>query len=228
VTGGAATATAAEALRAVREADTALAALGPAPLPLPLGELAPVVAGTVSALDRADWWLPSLRERAGAVVRGVPVERLIDGLAGARPYRVVPAGGSPALRALVAVGLALGERARAAGGERGQQFVAVHLGIGSASDGALYEALNLAALFKPDVAFVVSVHPLTGDAPLGRQLAASPAALARAFGIDAVEVDGSDAAAVSAAVAAARSAGGPHVVVAALPQPQAEAAGSQG
>jgi pyruvate dehydrogenase E1 component alpha subunit len=142
------------------------------------------------------------------VLRGVPIERLADGFAGARPYKVAAPGGSPALRALVAVGLAEVDHERAA---------LVHLGIGSAADGAFHEALNLAALLRPTVLFVVAVHPLDGkDAPLGRQLAADPAALAKAFGIATTSVDASDAKAVHAAVKAARKAGGPHLIAARL------------
>ena len=168
-------------LERVREADAQLQASNPTPYPLPVGERLPVVAGTVAALESRDWWVPGLRERAGAVVRDVPLDRLVDGHAGARPYRVAPPGASGALRALYAVGLA------AAGPDR---CVAVHLGIGSTSDGAFHEALNLAAMFQAPVIFVISVHPLDGDAPLGRQLAASPAKLAAAFGISVTEVDG--------------------------------------
>lgn len=197
-----------EAVAAVRAADTALLALSPTPFPLPIGELAPVVAGAVSALGKGDWWVPSMRERVGAVLRGTPVERLIDGVAGARPFKVAPPGTSPALRALTAVGLAHGSGA----------VTLVHLGVGSASDGALHEALNLAALLRPNVIFLVSVHALGGDAPLGPQLAASPAGLARAFGIPSSIADATDPSAVHAAVAAARAAGGPHLVEAQLHQ----------
>jgi TPP-dependent pyruvate/acetoin dehydrogenase alpha subunit len=201
------------ALEAVRAADVSLNALDPKPFPLPVGELAPVVAGAVSALRAEDWWVPSLRERVGAVVRNVPVERLVDGRRGAKPYRVAPSSAAPALRALVAVGLALADR---------QRYALVHLGIGSASDGALYEALNLAALHSANVLFVVSVHPLGDGAPLGRQLAARPSALAAAFGIPATTVH-ADAAAVHAAVKAAREATGPHLIEVTLPSRSEEA-----
>lgn len=203
--------TADEALAAVLEADAQLQGRDPTPFPLPIGELAPVVAGALTAIERSDWWLPSLRERVGAVLRGVPVDRLVDGLAGAQPFKVVSAGGSPALRALLAVGIAHAERADP------DRWVLVHLGIGSASDGAYHEALNLASLLRPNVIFVVSVHPLDGDdAPLGAQLGTSPAAIARSYEIDAVAVDGTDPAAVAAAVGAAREEPGPHVIEAAL------------
>ena len=197
----------AAALSQISEADQALLASGPTPLPLPIGRLAPTVAGTVTALSKADWWVPGLRERVGAVLRGVPVERLVDGMAGARPYKVAPPDGSPALRALSAVGLALANPER---------FAAVHLGIGSVGDGAFTEALNLAALAQANVIFVVAVDPLGEDAPVGPQTAASPEGLAAAYGIPHTVVDGTDAAAVNAAVRAALDATGPHLIAARL------------
>lgn len=197
----------ATAIDRLREADAALNAQGPQPFPLPVGGLEAVVAGAVTALGRGDWWVPGLRERVGAVLRDVPLDRLVDGLAGAKPYKVAPPTPSPALRALHAVGLALADRERTA---------LVHLGIGSAADGSFHEALNLAALLRPNVIFLVAVHPLGDGAPIGPQLAASPAKLAEAFGISAVVVDGSAAKDVHAAVAKAKQAGGPALIEARL------------
>ena len=149
--------------------------------------------------------MPGLRERVGAVLRDVPVERLVDGLSGARPYRVAPPTPSPALRALHAVGLALA-------GNR----VVVHLGVGSAADGAFHEALNLAALRSANVVFLLAVMPLDEAAPVATQLAADPAALGAAFGIPTTTVSGSSVGAVRSAVATALEAGGPHLIVATL------------
>lgn len=188
-------------------ADAWLAAHAP-PFPVPLGDHAVVVEGALAGLGKGDWWVPGLRERAGAVLRGLPVERVRDPWAGSRPYKVAPALPSPAGRALAAVGLALADRDKAA---------LVHLGVGSASDGAFHEALNLAALHRPTVVFLVTVHPLDGRAPLGRQLAPGLQALAAAFGLGHAAVDATDAAAVTAGVRAARDARGPHLVEARLP-----------
>lgn len=194
-----------EAVDRLRAADAELAGRSPTPFPLPVVGLEAVVAGTVTALERGDWWLPGLRERVGGVLRDTPLDRLVDGRAGARPYKIAPPDTSPALRALHAVGLAAAGHA-----------AVVHLGVGSVSDGAFHEALNLAALRNADVVFVVAVHPLEGEAPLGPQVATSPAALARAFGLGVHEVDGTDVTAVHDAVRAARRAGGPHLVEARL------------
>lgn len=193
----------ADAVARLKQADFELSARHPSPFPLPVVGLDAVVAGTILALDRGDWWFPGLRERVGAVLRDTPLDRLVEGRAGARPYRVSPADTTPALRALVAVGAAAADRSRAA---------AVHLGIGSCSDGAFHEALNLAALLRPHVIFVVAALPLGEDAPLGPQLATTPAKLAEAFGIPSESVDGHDVSAVHATVRRAREAGGPRMV----------------
>lgn len=191
-----------EAVARVREAEVALAEAGPTPFPVPVSGLEAVVAGTLTALSAEDWWVPGLRERVGAALREVPVARLVDGLAGAPAARVAPPSPAPALRALTAVGLALA----------GPGVAAVHLGVGSVADGALSEALNLAALTAAPVIFVVAVQPLGDGAPIGPQAAVDPVDLARAHGLAAVAVDGRDADAVHAAVAAARAARAPTLV----------------
>lgn len=195
----------ATAVERVRQASDALSAQS-TPFPVPIGSLAPLVAGTVSALERTDWWVPGLRERAGAVLRDVSPERLADGLAGARPYKIAPPSASPALRALTATGLALAQS---------EGITVVHLGIGSVSDGAFHEALNLAALTSAPIVFVVAVQQLDDGAPLGPQSAASPLDLAAAYGLSTTEVDGSDASAVLSAVRDARDAT-PHLLCANL------------
>jgi TPP-dependent pyruvate/acetoin dehydrogenase alpha subunit len=63
---------------------------------------------------------------------------------------------------------------------------------------------------------VVAVHPLGDDAPLGPQLAASPAALGKAFGLHTASVDGNSASAVHKAVLAARDQTGPTLIEATL------------
>ncbi|MFT4624051.1 MAG: 2-oxoisovalerate dehydrogenase E1 component alpha subunit [Myxococcota bacterium] len=201
----------AAALATLHTADAALQAAGPTPFPVPLGSHAPLVAGAVSALGRGDWWAPGLRERAGAVLRGASVERLVDAREGARPYRVLPSGPDPALRALQTVGLAMADPERCA---------LAHVGTGALGDGRWHEALNLAGLYRANVIFVLALHPLGAGAPLGAQSAAKPSELARCHGLTVHEVDGADAQAVHDAVRAARDARGPHLVVARLAAPR--------
>lgn len=195
------------ALTTLAAAEAALAALVPPEARLPLGPLAPVVAGVFSGLSKSDWVFCGPRARVGAVLRGCPVERLANPAAGARPYKLAPASWSPGARALHAVGAALAEDA----------FVACVLGDASVAAGAFTEALNAAALTGARVLFIVPLHRFAGDgAPVGPQSAAGPLALARAFGLDALEAAPTEDA-VRDAVRAARDAGRAAVLAVPLP-----------
>ena len=193
-----------ELVQTLQDADAQLNGLDPIPFPLPLGRRAAAVAGAWTGVEATDWVLPGLRERVGAVVRGCSVERLVDGHAGARPYKVAPVSASPAARALHACGLAMADRERA---------VLCFLGEGSASYGELHEALNLAALHKLRVLFVVLREDLAAEgSPLAPQLSAKLVELAQAHGVQARGVDGGNAAQVRAAVSEAREGRGPWLI----------------
>ena len=151
-------------LDALAAAERDLAALGPKPFPLPLGPLAPVVAGAFTGASKADWVVCGPRERVGAVLRGCAVERLVDPAAGARPYKLAPSSGTPGARALHAVGLAAATNAR----------VLCILGDASTAAGAFHEALNSACLLGARVTFLVVCQPLGEGAPVGTQLATTP------------------------------------------------------
>ena len=56
------------------EAEATIASLSPTPYPLPLGPLAPVVAGAFGGMKKTDWVVTGLRERIGAVLRGCSPE----------------------------------------------------------------------------------------------------------------------------------------------------------
>lgn len=191
---------------AVLAADVTLGASNPVPFALSVKGLEHVVTGALRGLEPSDWWVPGLRERVGAVLREVPIDRLVDGFAGARPYKLAPPTPSVALRALHAVGLAMSEP---------EAVALVHLGTGSVADGAFAEALNLAALRQARVIFVVADVDLS-HAPVPAQSAAGADALAKAYGIPCDVVDGTQAEAVRDAVVAARQRTGPSLIVARL------------
>lgn len=146
-----------------------------------------LIAGATLGVSRRTWLLPGQREQGCALLRGVAEDRLHA----TRPYRVLPPGTSPAQRALTAVGLALSDGP-----------VLVFLGTGSLSYGGALQALNLAIQQQAPVTFVVSWYdPLNpAAAPFAPQLAVGPATLAMAMGMEAIEVDGSDAVAVQRAM----------------------------
>jgi len=174
------------------KAEAALAALNPKPFPLPVGNLAGTIEGAFAGMDRRCWVVAGPRERIGAVLRGCPVERLVDPSAGARPYKLAPVSTAPGTRALHAVGLALAE----------QSPVLCFLGMASAATGCFHEALNLATLTQAPVIFLVTIQNLGEDAPINEQISASPAALAEAHGLQAHRVSATRDA-VEAAVSAA-------------------------
>jgi TPP-dependent pyruvate/acetoin dehydrogenase alpha subunit len=175
------------------EAETRLNELGPRPFPLPLGGMATVVEGVFTGASRSDWMVCGPRERIGAVLRGCSVERLVDPAQGARPYKLAPCSEAPGSRALHAVGLALA----------GDGPVICMLGTASAATGSFYEALNSAALTGARVVFVTTIQALPDDAPVARQIATTPAAIANALGIQTLTPEAT-VKAISEAVGTAR------------------------
>ncbi|MCB9744062.1 MAG: hypothetical protein H6741_04870 [Alphaproteobacteria bacterium] len=192
------------ALHQLREAEAQLNAGAPRPFPLPARGLEAVIAGGFLGVDQRDWVVPGLRERVGAVLRSCPVERLMDGFAGARPYRVAPITDDPAARMLHACGLAMADP---------EVAVLCFIGQGSAACGAFHEALNLAALHKLHVIFLAHRWNLDDpDAPVAPQIAGTLAAKALAYGVHARSVDGGLITEVLSAVVDAKAHGGPHLI----------------
>jgi len=190
------------------EAEATLASLSPIPYPLPLGAMAPIVEGGFKGMKKTDWVVTGMRERIGAVLRGCSPERLVNGYAGARPYKLAPVSDAPGTRALHAIGLALGSQAP----------VLCFLGMASSASGDFYEALNTATLTGAPVIFLVTVMPLSEDAPVGRQLATTPAAIANAFGIETTQV-APKTKDIQAAVSKARKNGKPSLIQVELESP---------
>ncbi len=101
---------------------------------------------------------------------------------------------------------------------RGEQRVAMtFFGDGSSSEGLCHEALNWAAVFNAPVVFVCENNQYAYSTPLARQMKiADIAERAAGYGFPGVVVDGNDFFAVHetvcAAVARARSGGGPTLV----------------
>ncbi|MEU7935366.1 thiamine pyrophosphate-dependent dehydrogenase E1 component subunit alpha [Micromonospora echinofusca] len=92
----------------------------------------------------------------------------------------------------------------------------VYVGDGSWGEGVVYEALNLAALWRAPMVVVVEHNGIAQSTPTSAQMAGSVADRCAAFGIRHVEVTGVDVAAIRATlgplVAAVRHDGSPLVV----------------
>ena len=162
----------------LNKAEQALNALNPKPFPLSVGAAAAAVEAAVSAISKRDWLVCGPRFRVAASLRGCPPERLVDPSDGAKPYKLAPSTLHTADRALHAVGLAIATK----------NTVLCILGEASVASGAFTEALNIAQLNTAPVIFLC-VHRNLDEAPVTRQSAASPIALAQAYGISAVQTD---------------------------------------
>ncbi len=170
-------------------------------MPLPLGPLAPIVAGAVQAMAKSDWLVAGPRTRVGVALRGCPPERLVDVRSGARPYKLLPVSMTPGTQALHAVGVAMATQTR----------TLCILGPASAADGSFHEALNTAVLNQAPVTFLVATPNNQDDAPFCTQLQGSPAALATAMGMPSTVVKG-NAKAVHKAVSTNNKKDGPALV----------------
>jgi pyruvate dehydrogenase E1 component alpha subunit len=96
----------------------------------------------------------------------------------------------------LAVGLALHAKHEGTG-----RLAAAYIGDGTWGEGAVYEALNMAALWRVPLLVVVEHNGIAQSTPTERQLAGTIADRARAFGFDFLELATSDVPAIRAEVA---------------------------
>ena len=111
-----------------------------------------------------------------------------------------------------AVGVALAEKRKRSGA-----VTCVWLGDGTFGEGLVYEAMNLAALWRLPIVFAVEANRIAQTTPTGLQLAGSIAARCAAFDIPVVEASGADVeemlAAASRSIDAARAETRPQALV---------------
>jgi acetoin:2,6-dichlorophenolindophenol oxidoreductase subunit alpha len=111
-----------------------------------------------------------------------------------------------------AVGVAFAETRKRSGA-----VTCIWLGDGTFGEGLVYEAMNLAALWRLPIVFAIEANRIAQTTPTGLQLAGSIAARCAAFDIPVAETAGTDVeemlAAASHAVDAARAEQRPQAVV---------------
>jgi 2-oxoisovalerate dehydrogenase E1 component subunit alpha len=162
--------------------------------------------GAVSAMEPSDVFVPSFREHAGQLWRGVSLLELFlywggdergSDFKGPREDlpTCVPVGSHAPHAAGVALAFKLRHEPRAA---------LCIFGDGATSKGDVAEALNFAGVWKLPAVFVVSNNQWAISVPRERQTAAETLAQkAIAAGIPGIQVDGNDVLAVHAVVAQA-------------------------
>jgi len=87
-----------------------------------------------------------------------------------------------------ATGMALAEKMKGTGA-----VVVAFLGDGTLGEGAVYESLNLASLWRAPILFVVENNRWAQSTPIEKQLAGGIVDRGRAFGIESGEIDSTDA-----------------------------------
>jgi pyruvate dehydrogenase E1 component alpha subunit len=178
-----------------------------------------IQAGATFALTGDDWIFPSYRESAIGLVRGMPVETILQWWRGHPSGWWSPADWNVASIAVPiasqiphAAGLAWGKKLR------GEDAVALaFFGDGATSEGEFHEGVNLAAVMNAPAVFVCNNNQWAISTPLAAQTRASSIAdKAAGYGIPGVTVDGLDVLAVYGAaheaVERARAGGGPTLI----------------
>ncbi len=178
-----------------------------------------IQAGATFALSDDDWIFPSYRESAIGLVRGMPVETILQWWRGHPSGWWNPADWNVASIAVPiasqiphAAGLAWGKKLR---GEPGVAMA--FFGDGATSEGAFHEGVNLAAVMNTPAVFVCNNNQWAISTPIEAQTRAETLAdKAVGYGIPGVRVDGLDVLAVyeaaRAAVERARAGGGPTLI----------------
>lgn len=184
--------------------------------------------GTSVQLTEGDVQLPSHRDFAAYVIRGVPLERIFmnwmaraDGPTRGRENTLhigdLKLGLIPIISPLgdtlpVACGVALTFKQR-----RRKNVAVVHFGEGSTSRGDVHEAMNLASVMRLPVVFICNNNAFAYSTPTAQQYTVKDLSIrAAGYGMPGATIDGNDVLAVYAAVAKAitraRAAAGPSFI----------------
>lgn len=151
--------------------------------------------GSTYALTAEDWILPTYRENAVGLTRGVPPEAILrywmgheDGNTALVNERIFPF--NIGVGALVPHAAGIGMAAAI----RGDDTVTLcHFGDGSTSQGDVHEGLNFAGVFNAPVVFFCNNNQYAISVPRERQTASQTIAQkALAYGITGIQVDGMD------------------------------------
>jgi len=175
--------------------------------------------GATYPLRDEDWIFPSYRESAIGLLRGMPVETVLQWWRGHPSGWWNPADWNVA-SICVPIGTHVPHAAGLAWGKklRGEAGVAMcFFGDGATSEGSFHEGINLAAVMGAPAVFVCNNNHWAISTPLDAQTRAeSLADKAVGYGIPGVRVDGLDVLAVydaaREAVERARTGGGPTLI----------------
>jgi pyruvate dehydrogenase E1 component alpha subunit len=175
--------------------------------------------GAVAPLQPDDWVVPSFRETAAAIYRGIPLAGLFIFQAGYNEGSrlpdeqcMLPIAVPVGTQIPHAVGIGYGMKYR-----RQQQVVLVFFGDGATSEGDFHEGLNFAGVFSTPTIFLCQNNHWAISVPRHKQTRAQTLAQkALAYGFPGIQVDGNDVfavyVAVQEAVERARAGQGPTLI----------------
>ena len=184
-------------------------------------------AGVYMALDERDWIATTHRAHGQCIARGLDLQETMDEIYGATTGVCGGKGGSMHIADLdkgmlgangiigatgpLAVGAGLSARAK------GENGVAVAFyGDGGSNQGLIFEAYNMANIWKLPVIFICEDNGYAEATPSSYSVAGSQVARANGFGMPGVEIDGFDFFAVydamREAVERARNGEGPSLI----------------
>lgn len=151
--------------------------------------------GTISAIRPDDWFVPSYRETAASIWRGVSLCDMLvfdagynEGVSIADAAHDLPNAVPVGTQMLHAAGI--GYAARLDGSD---EVVMTYFGDGATSQGDFHEAMNFAAVFDSPVIFVCQNNQYAISVPRARQTKSETIAQkALAYGIPGIQVDGND------------------------------------
>ncbi len=184
--------------------------------------------GAAYGVRKEDWIFPAYREMGVALLRGLPLQKLVDqfyanvndllkgrqlaNLFGSKEINFVVGSAPIATQIPHAVGAAIAAKIR------GNPIVTlVFFGDGATSANDFHTGMNFAGVFKAPTIFFCQNNRWAISVPLERQTASQTIAIkAKAYGFPGVRVDGNDVlavyAATSEAVERARAGGGPTLI----------------
>ena len=187
-----------------------------------------VAVGVGCALRPGDYVTSNHRGHAHCIALDVPLSEMMAEMFAKREGSCHGMGGSLHLAdpgrgmlgafGIVGAGIPIAAGAALSARVRGTDQVAVSfLGDGAVNEGVFAESLNMAALWRLPVLFVIENNQYALSMPVAQSSAGGPLAdRGRAFGVPGVTVDGNDVGAVYRAVAGAgeraRVGGGPSIV----------------
>ncbi|WP_089384275.1 pyruvate dehydrogenase (acetyl-transferring) E1 component subunit alpha [Halorubrum vacuolatum] len=162
--------------------------------------------GSAYALGADDWIVPSYREHAAALVRGIPLTQTLlywmgheDGNRAPEDVNVLPVAVPIASQVPHAMGAAWASKLRDE-----DAVVCCYFGDGATSEGDFHEGVNFAGVFDTPNVFFCNNNQWAISVPRERQTRSETLAQkAEAYGIDGVQVDGMDPLAVYAVTKAA-------------------------